>query len=146
MTGALSGAPFLFGVMPFTLHKTVFLSAIKTSLIFATLWLLLITILLCLPGTKLPKVQWSDKIWLDKWVHFFLFLVLVLLWCRAHSIKSKKSFLIITSLSIAYGIIMESVQQYFIPFRSFDIGDILANSIGSIAGYFISAKRFISNH
>lgn len=52
--------------------------------------------------------------------------------------------MLVTILSIAYGIIMELVQQYFIPFRSFDIRDMTANSIGAIAGYFISIKQFLS--
>jgi VanZ family protein len=106
-----------------------------------------VTILLCIPGTELPKVTWSTKIWLDKWVHIFLFLVLVWFWCRAYKsiekIKAKKTFIAITVLSIFYGVIMEIIQQYFIPFRSFDVGDMIADSIGAIAGYFISIKRFL---
>lgn len=104
---------------------------------------MLITLLLCIPGTKLPKVQWHDKIFLDKWIHFFLFLVLVFLWCRTYTIKTKKKFLLVTVLCIVYGIAMELVQQYFIPFRFFDLRDMIANSLGAIAGYFISARRLI---
>ena len=53
----------------------------------------------------------------------------------------KKIFLAITLLSMIYGIGMEVVQHYFIPFRSFDYGDILADGLGSAAGYFISVQR-----
>ncbi|MES1218090.1 MAG: VanZ family protein, partial [Bacteroidota bacterium] len=42
-----------------------------------------------------------------------------------------------------YGVIMEYVQKYFIPNRSFDIGDILADTIGSIAGLVVATKIFI---
>jgi VanZ family protein len=117
----------------------------KSSFVFAAGWLLLITVLLCIPGTKLPKVRWDDKIWLDKWIHLALFFVLVFLWCKAYTTKTKKTFIVITILSIIYGIAMELVQQYFIPFRSFDYGDMIADSVGSIAGYFIYAKRFLNN-
>ena len=48
----------------------------------------------------------------------------------------------ITILSMIYGIGMEIVQQYFIPFRSFDLGDIIADGVGCTIGYFISIKRF----
>lgn len=106
----------------------------------------MITVLLCIPGTRLPKVRWDDNIWLDKWIHLVLFLVLVFLWCKAYITKTKKVFIIITSLSIIYGVAMELVQQYFIPFRSFDYADMIADSVGSIAGYFISVKRFVNNH
>ena len=119
---------------------------IKFPFVFAAGWLMLITLLLCIPGTKLPKVQWHDKIFLDKWIHFFLFLVLVFLWCRTYTIKTTKKFLLVTVLCIVYGIAMELVQQYFIPFRSFDLRDMMANSLGAIAGYFISARRLIRKH
>jgi len=42
-----------------------------------------------------------------------------------------------------YGVIMEYVQKYFIPNRSFDIGDILADTIGSIAGLVFATKVYI---
>jgi len=119
----------------------------KSSFAFAAAWLLLITILLCIPGTSLPKVRWDNKVFLDKWIHVFLFLLLVLLWCRAYkttdSTKAKRIFITITVLSIVYGIVMEIVQHYFIRNRSFDFGDMIADSVGSVAGYFISIKRFL---
>jgi VanZ family protein len=104
------------------------------------------TVLFCIPGTSLPKVKWDAKVWLDKWIHLVLFLMLVFLWCRAYSIKTKKIFILITILGIAYGIFIELVQQYLITLRSFDLRDMIANSIGAVAGYFISVKRFLSKH
>jgi VanZ family protein len=125
-------------------------SALKKSfptIIFAVIWLLIVTTLLCIPGTKLPKINWQDKVWLDKWIHVFLFFMLVVLWSLAYSrrtkINIKKIFILITILSVIYGIGMEIVQQYFIPFRSFVSGDIFADGIGYIIGYFISVKRFV---
>jgi len=120
----------------------------RTAFLFAFTWLLFVTILLCTPGSKLPKIGWSDKIWLDKWAHIFLFFVLVFLWCRAYLkrdlvINIKKICFTIAILSVVYGIGMEIVQHYFIPFRSFDYGDMIADGIGSIAGYFISVYRFL---
>ena len=117
---------------------------------FAVIWLLLVTSLLCIPGTKLPKITWQDKIWLDKWVHIFLFMILVTLWSKAYSnIKdthscSRKIFLQIMITGIVYGIAMEIVQKYFIPFRSFDVGDIIADAIGCFVGYLISIKKFMT--
>lgn len=72
--------------------------------------------------------------------------MLVLLWCgyfiKGSKVKGKEIFVKITILSIIYGIGMEVVQHYFIPYRSFAYGDIIADGLGSVAGYFISAKRF----
>lgn len=104
-------------------------------------WLLVVTILLCLPGTEFPKITWLNKIWFDKWVHTGLFLVLVVVWCRLY--VNKKTFLCISLLALLYGVAMELVQHFFIPFRSFDAGDIVADGIGSAAGCFIAVKYFL---
>jgi VanZ family protein len=110
-------------------------------------WLLFVTILLCTPGSRLPKLDWSNKIWLDKWAHIFLFFILVLLWCRVYRLNTtsglKKSFFIILIISVIYGITMEIVQHYFVPFRSFAYADMVADAIGSAAGYLVSVRRFI---
>jgi len=44
---------------------------------------------------------------------------------------------------ITYGIVMEFIQKYFIPNRSFDIGDIIADAAGSLLGLIYSAWRYI---
>ena len=124
------------------------MKTLKSAALVAIAWLLFVTILLCTPGSRLPKINWNDKIWLDKWAHIFLFLVLVFLWCRifwksTSTIKNKKIFITITFLSVIYGIAMEVIQHYFIPFRSFDYGDMIADAVGSVAGYFISVNRFL---
>ncbi|HJS55969.1 MAG TPA: VanZ family protein [Chitinophagaceae bacterium] len=121
------------------------------SFVLPVFWLLVVTVLYCIPGTKFPKIDWQAKIWLDKWVHVGLFLLLVISWCWASSggrritnRPLKKIFVTITILTIFYGICMEIIQHYFIPFRSFDYKDILANAAGSLIGYFISVKRYAS--
>jgi len=112
---------------------------------------LILTILLCIPGTELPKVKWDNKIWLDKWIHVFLFLVLVILWSKAYARKNnmqantRKVFFQIMLLGILYGILMELVQKYFIPYRTFDLIDMIADAGGCAAGYIISLKRFVKS-
>ena len=127
-------------------------SALKknvTAIAFAIIWLLFITTLLCIPGTELPKITWEDKIWLDKWIHVLLFMILVILWNKVYSGKksihdnTRKMFFQIMIVGFVYGILMELVQKYFIPYRSFDVRDILADGVGSFMGYLISIKRFI---
>ena len=117
------------------------------TIVFAAIWFLLVTSLLCIPGTKFPKIDWQDKIWLDKWIHIFLFMILVILWSKAysHSTQSggRKIFFKIMVVGCFYGIAMEFVQKYFIPFRSFDFGDIIADGIGCVAGYYFSVKKFL---
>lgn len=44
---------------------------------------------------------------------------------------------------ILYGIGMEFVQKHFVPNRSFDAGDILADAIGSLAGFYYSKRTYL---
>jgi len=111
----------------------------------ALIWFLATTVLLCLPGSTFPKENWFDKIWLDKWIHIGLFAVMVFLWCRAIRPERKKNsfFLQVALYFFLYGIAMEFIQKYFIPYRSFDAGDILADGVGSLAGLLFSLKVYI---
>lgn len=45
-------------------------------------------------------------------------------------------YLIILLAACAYGIAMEYVQKYYIPLRSFDIGDMIADGAGSLLGFY----------
>ncbi|MDP4263926.1 MAG: VanZ family protein [Bacteroidota bacterium] len=114
-------------------------------------WFIVSTILLTLPGSDIPQEDWLDKIWFDKWVHIGMFAIMTVLWCRSwHSLKTnispqklRRSFIIIGIIWIAYGIGMEFVQKYFIPNRSFDIGDMVADAAGCVAGFLFSTRRYI---
>jgi VanZ family protein len=115
----------------------------------AITWFIILTVLLCLPGSVLPQESWLDKIYFDKWVHIGLFGGLVFLWCGVAG-KSKnffksvqQIFVWITLIGCVYGIAMEYVQKYFIPNRSFDVFDIMADTIGSIAGLVVATKLLI---
>jgi VanZ family protein len=106
----------------------------------AIAWFFLTLYLLTLPGSAFPKEDWFEKIQLDKWVHIALFVTLTTLCYMPFLPIQSPSFLgwpaVLIALSIlAYGIIMEFVQKYLIPFRSFDIGDIAADGMGCLMGY-----------
>jgi VanZ family protein len=112
----------------------------------AVTWFLITTILLCLPGSAFPKEHWFDKIWLDKWIHIGLFAFMVFLWCRAflHGVQKRAvAFKRIAFYFFLYGIVMEFIQKYFIPNRSFDIADVIADGIGCITGLFLSMRLYI---
>jgi len=119
------------------------LKAILRSVTTAIIWFIIVTILLCIPGSKFPKRNWLDDIWFDKWVHIGIFGLLVILWCRVIAIKypldkkNKTRFLWISLAALVYGIVMEFVQEYVVTNRSFDILDILADGIGCMIGLFI---------
>ena len=52
-------------------------------------------------------------------------------------------FLYMGLLWLGYGAGMELVQKYFIPNRSFDLMDILADGTGSAIGFVFSRYRYI---
>lgn len=112
-------------------------------------WLILCTILLTLPGSSFPSENWMGDIGLDKWIHIFLFGVMAFLACWTIFKSSKKPgknrlyFIVAGLLCIAYGVIMEYVQKYYVPNRSFDVGDIIADSVGSVIGTVYSIRRYI---
>ncbi|OJW02973.1 MAG: hypothetical protein BGO52_01300 [Sphingobacteriales bacterium 44-61] len=89
------------------------------------------------------------KIALDKWIHVFLFGVMAFLACWAIFKINKKNtrqrsyFIIAGLLCIAYGVIMEYVQKYYVPNRSFDAGDIIADAVGSVLGTVYSIRKYI---
>lgn len=116
---------------------------IELGVLPAVSWLIIVTILLCLPGSALPKENWFDKIWLDKWIHVVLFMVMVLLWCRYASSSQGKNIRYFKQIAIyflVYGIAMELVQEYLIPNRSFDLKDVLADGVGCGIGLLIAGR------
>ncbi|MGC8742312.1 MAG: VanZ family protein [Verrucomicrobiia bacterium] len=98
------------------------------------LYLLFVTYLSLAPADAFRNVRlgipYSDKI-----VHFMMygFFVVVLRWAINGAYKIKWKYLWLLGLSIFYGILMEVLQWSFSPLisRSFEIGDIVANSLGA---------------
>ncbi|HUM98322.1 MAG TPA: VanZ family protein [Chitinophagaceae bacterium] len=111
-------------------------------------WLFISFILLTIPGSAFSKENWLDKIWADKWIHIFLFGILTWLWCYAFykNISTAKllSYFVFTTLfCIFYGTAMEFVQKYCVANRSFDVGDIIADSVGAITGFGFSYIKYL---
>ncbi len=121
----------------------------------AVAWFILSFVLLTLPGSSLPSNDWLTGVGFDKYVHIGMFGMLVLLFCggfwkRKKSVgtaentsggrnhKDIRGFIWIAVFALTYGIIMEFVQRDFIPLRSFDLGDILADGVGSFLGAGVS--------
>jgi VanZ family protein len=125
------------------------LKKIKPSFIPGIIWLIISTILLTIPGSALPKEDWLSKIYFDKWVHIGMFCTMCFLWCWAltrnnAAQEKRRKFFIYTGIAcLVYGIGMEFVQRYFIPNRSFDTGDIIADGAGATIGMLYSMVRYI---
>jgi VanZ family protein len=113
-----------------------------SSLLFSLCWLSLITFLLCLPGSDLPQESWFGDLPIDKIVHVFLFTVLYAGWYYWTGFQypewSQAGRAVLVCISgLVYGIGMEFVQKYFVPQRSFDVADMIADAGGLLLGLFI---------
>ena len=106
---------------------------------FFPLTFTLFTILLmCIPGSLVPGTGIFALKNLDKIVHVLLFGMNVLFWGWHFETSGRVSknlrviFIAATCIMITLGIVMEYVQMYFIPNRSFDGYDILSDIVGSV--------------
>jgi hypothetical protein len=105
-------------------------------------WTILIQVLLCLPGTSIPSGGFFFSIpELDKIAHIILFGCFTAFWCYYYylngksPIKLKTIFFVVYLLAAANGIILEFIQRNYIPNRSFDQGDIIADLAASSIAY-----------
>ena len=101
-------------------------------------WTAITIILLCLPGSAIPSAGVFSTKGIDKVVHAILFGGIVLLWAfnlyfrRNDQQKWQQIIVLLTLFSIALGIGLEFLQRDYIPNRSFDGYDIIADSTGAI--------------
>jgi VanZ family protein len=101
-------------------------------------WTALTIFLLCIPGTAIPSEGVFATDGIDKVVHVILFGGIVLLWGfnlyfrRSDNQKWRKIIVMLTLFSVGLGIGLEFLQRDYIPNRSFDGYDILADSAGAV--------------
>jgi VanZ family protein len=97
--------------------------------------------LFTLPGNRLPKFTWFDKIYGDKIVHVGIFALLIALFLMPflhHPPKKIKRIALLLALcGIIYGTAIEFIQGNFIPNRSFDVWDIVADTAGSFIPFLL---------
>jgi len=116
----------------------------RSKFILPLFYIVFTFLLLVIPGKNLPTNGFFSIKSLDKIVHTVMFLVLTLLFCRPllHSGLAKsqctKWFSRIALYAFFYGIIMEIVQKYFVPFRAFEVADIAADGLGCLFGFAVS--------
>ena len=107
------------------------------------LYFLMMCVLFCLPGSAFPKERWLNIIWLDKWVHIGLFALFTVILGWTVPVTTKKGLLLTFLMAVAYGIIVEWVQDRFIPNRSFDLSDWGADIVGSFIGSWFWSLRYL---
>ena len=103
-------------------------------IIGAILWAILILVLTLSPGSSMPDL---DIFSYDKLGHAFIFFVFAFLLISGIyeqlEVRKRKAVYIGAIIAALYGFLIE-VLQHFIPQRSMEIYDALANIIGSFFG------------
>ena len=72
----------------------------------------------------------------DKWHHFLAYGILALWWGLRYSAEMRGAVAVVL-FSSGYGALIE-IFQYFTPFRSFDMFDIVCNTAGATIGSIFS--------
>lgn len=102
-------------------------------------WTLFTQIMVSIPGKFLTGPGLFNIPHLDKIAHVILFGGLGLFWnlyFYYRRANTKYTALIIFLFLAAYGVAIEYYQINFIPNRSFDWGDVVADVCGAVCGYF----------
>jgi VanZ family protein len=105
---------------------------LKKILFFA--YLILITALSLWPSASMPDVILFP--YADKLIHAGMYagFTFLMLWAWPEKLSGAKQFFPLL-IVIAWGFLMEIIQQYSYFGRSFDLADELANSLGFLPGW-----------
>jgi VanZ family protein len=108
---------------------------VNRAILPAVLWTLFIASSCLLPASAFKKFTFDSLSQLDKLIHLILYVVFVMLWAlslkRVLTIKEK---LVLLLVSVAYGVLIEVLQSAMALGRSYDIDDIIANTVGCFLG------------
>ena len=105
-------------------------------LTLSTIYLGLIVLLSLLPSNDFPDIPMFKGA--DKIIHICMYIGLTCLACwSSHSENNHRWYYLIAIFSICWGITMEIFQFTLHMGRSFEVYDIIGNSIGTLIGIII---------
>lgn len=120
------------------------------SLLPALIWSLVILAVISWPEKQIPDAEILNIPYIDKAIHFFMFVVFAVcvyggLWVQDKASNMYTYRMCITlAAGLAYGAITEVIQHFFLEGRHGTAGDFLANAIGTVFGVFIIRKTGIT--
>tara|TARA_B110000261_G_scaffold17605_1_gene17588 strand:+ start:937 stop:1308 length:372 start_codon:yes stop_codon:yes gene_type:complete len=98
---------------------------------FSLFYTLVITILSLIQLGDIPKLNTGFD---DKIAHFLFYAILCLMWFLSfYAFKVKRSLFAASAFSILFGIIIEIIQDQATVYRTAEVLDFLANTIGALA-------------
>jgi VanZ family protein len=115
-------------------------------------WFFIVLIIMCLPGTDIPEIEWLSGINFDKLVHIGTFGLLVILFCwpfynSTFNNKERLQYFIKIAFAVSvWGLTTEFIQKYFISGRAFDLMDWAADSFGALIAYLFCKKVLLKQN
>ena len=98
---------------------------------FSLFYTLVITVLSLVRLGNIPKLNTGFN---DKIAHFLFYAILCLMWFLSfYSFKTKRSLFAASASSILFGLIIEIIQSQATAYRTAEVLDFLANTIGVLA-------------
>ena len=98
---------------------------------FSLFYTLVITTLSLVQLDDIPKLNTGFD---DKIAHFLCYAILCLMWFLSfYAFKVKRSLFAASAFSILFGIIIEIIQDQATVYRTAEVLDFLANTIGALA-------------
>lgn len=110
------------------------------------IWSLIITLICLVPGGNSSGISFFASLGIDKIIHAGIHFVLIyfvstgLLKQSAIDLSVNSAFVIAFFYSVLLGVGMEILQMFFVPGRSGDIYDVIANVTGAIVGVILFLK------
>ncbi len=106
------------------------------------LWTTVIAVLSLVSADQVSTISIWDFVGIDKASHFVSYLLHTFLWCMATRNRKIPIYFVVI-FSASFGIIMEICQFYLFNGRTFELLDVMANILGSVAGV-ILFKKYIN--
>ena len=98
---------------------------------FSLFYTLVITVLSLVQLRDIPKLNTGFD---DKIVHFLIYAIFCLMWFLSfYSFKIKRSLFAASAFSILFGLIIELIQSQATVYRTGEVLDFFANTIGALA-------------
>lgn len=107
--------------------------------LWAALWAVLVLTLTLIPAGDMPQVGWAAQVYLDKWVHAFLFgvqgvLLGAALAARGPWAMATAPYWWALLLAVLFGAVVEVLQEQMGLGRHADLLDLLADAVGALSG------------
>jgi glycopeptide antibiotics resistance protein len=107
---------------------------LKGALFIAIAWTALIASSCLMPASAFKAFTFDSIFQLDKILHLTLYYVFIVLWSLASKVITVRQKYVLLIVGIAYGVLIEVLQATMSLGRSYELDDIIANTIGCVLG------------